>query len=429
MREQKGYVFRKGPAWFIRYYDDVLQPDGTVKRVQKCERLADVDDEHRTKASVKQLAHDKLARLNSGLLNAQSTMPVMAFVETIYLPHVEKQLRPATLKQYRDVWMNHLAPRMGKLTLRSFRTVHGEQMLAQIAAQTGLGRSSLRHCKAFLSGAFKQAKRLGILDGLNPIQDVSIPRVPEPEEDTYAYSLSEIRTMLAVLPNSKEQPAWTVVQAAAFTGLRKSEIRGLAWENFDGKELGVKRSVWGTKKLAEKLEPGSSVWGGVANEPKTKRSRASIPVVKQLADALEAHRLRMGILAQPNLPIFQAGNGQPLNLDNLVRRLIVPALSRCAVCQKQEDEHKPEGHVYQRDKALPRWHGWHAFRRGLATNLHALGVDDKTIQAILRHSNIGITQNIYIKSVSESQVSAMDSLSEKFGNMQQHATPAKGPVN
>lgn len=115
------------------------------------------------------------------------------------------------------------------------------------------------------------------------------------------------------------------------------------------------------------------------------------------ADALEAHKLRIGKLAVG--PIFQGGTGKPLNLDNLVRRAIVPALSRCTVCKKQEDEHKPEAHVYQRDNSLPRWH---AFRRGVATNLHALGVDDKTIQGILRHSNIGITQNIYIKSVNES---------------------------
>ena len=60
------------------------------------------------------------------------------------------------------------------------------------------------------------------------------------------------------------------------------------------------------------------------------------------------------------------------------------------------------------------WHGWHAFRRGLATNLHTLGVDDKTIQTILRHSNIGITQNIYIKTVNELQVNALDALNEKF---------------
>jgi len=115
-----------------------------------------------------------------------------------------------------------------------------------------------------------------------------------------------------------------------------------------------------------------SVWNSTVNEPKTRRSRSPIPVVKQLADALEAHRLRAGLLAHPNLPIFKAGNGQPLNLDNLVRRAIVPALSPCAICKKQEDEHKPEGHVFQRDTTLPEWHGWHAFRRGLATNLHTL---------------------------------------------------------
>jgi hypothetical protein len=85
-------------------------------------------------------------------------------------------------------------------------------------------------------------------------------------------------------------------------------------------------------------------------------------------------------------------------------------------------EHKPEGHIFERDSSLPLWHGWHAFRRGLATNLHTLGVDDKTVQAILRHSNIGITQNIYIKSVIESQVLAMDSLSEEFEICNDHAT-------
>jgi len=133
-----------------------------------------------------------------------------------------------------------LKNRLGKLTLRSFRTVHGEQMLADIAAKAKLGRSSLKHCKAFLAGAFKQAKRLGILGGINPVQDVSIPRVPETEADTYAYSLSEIKSMLAVLP----EPARTIVLTAAFTGLRKSELRGLIWGSYNGEQLSVDRSVW-----------------------------------------------------------------------------------------------------------------------------------------------------------------------------------------
>jgi hypothetical protein len=41
-------------------------------------------------------------------------------------------------------------------------------------------------------------------------------------------------------------------------------------------------------------------------------------------------------------------------------------------------------------------------------------VYDKTIQAILRHRNVALTINVYIKSVTESQVSAMDVLEAKF---------------
>jgi integrase len=396
MREQKGQVFHKGKSWFVRYCDDVIQTDGTVKRKRVCKKLSvDFCDEYRTRKSVQPFVDEILAPVNGGLLNPQSTMSVTEFVEKVYLrEYVEKQLRAATLKQYRDVWEDHLKARMGKLTLRGFRTVHGEQLLAQVAAQTRLGRSSLKHIKAFLSGLFKQAKRLGILDGVNPIQDVSIPRTPEPEE-TYAYSLAEVTRMLSFLA----EPERTIVLTAALTGLRKGEIRGLCWGDFDGQTLSVRRSIWNS----------------VENAPKTNRSKAPIPVVKQLADALEKHKLRRGEkLAQPQMPIFQAGNGKPLNLDNLVRREIVPALTRCEVCAKREDEHAKAEHELKLDTSIPRWHGWHAFRRGLATNLHTLGVDDKTIQAILRHSNESLTINVYIKSVTESQVNAMDVLEAKF---------------
>jgi hypothetical protein len=44
-------------------------------------------------------------------------------------------------------------------------------------------------------------------------------------------------------------------------------------------------------------------------------------------------------------------------------------------------------------------------------------------------ASIAITQNIYIKSVTKSRVSAMDSLSEKLGTCNDLATPAKRSVN
>ena len=73
----------------------------------------------------------------------------------------------------------------------------------------------------------------------NPIQDVSVPRGTETKE-TYAYSLEEILEMLTVLP----EPAATVVAVAAFTGMRRGELRGLLWENYSQAELRASQSVW-----------------------------------------------------------------------------------------------------------------------------------------------------------------------------------------
>jgi integrase len=61
----------------------------------------------------------------------------------------------------------------------------------------------------------------------------------------------------------------------------------------------------------------------------------------------------------------------------------------------------------------PEWHGWHAFRRSLATTLHALGEKDQTIQNILRHANVKTTQQCYIKSVPVNSKKAM----RKFGRV------------
>src|SRR5262245_19472769 len=120
MGEQKAYVFHRYGSWFVRYRDNVRQPDGTIKYVQVCKKLdVEYGGEYRTKTSIKPFVQELLAPLNSGLLNPQSTMLVSEFVENVYLPeYVEKNLRAATKKQYKDVWNNHLKPRMGRLTLR-----------------------------------------------------------------------------------------------------------------------------------------------------------------------------------------------------------------------------------------------------------------------------------------------------------------------
>jgi len=99
-----------------------------------------------------------------------------------------------------------------------------------------------------------------------------------------------------------------------------------------------------------------------------------------------------------------------MDLNNLVNRVIVPALTRCVDCRKGKDEHVSADHEFKQDEKLPKWHGWHAARRGLGTNLYRLGVPEKTIQAILRHANVSTTATYYIKTAAADAQAAMAKL-------------------
>jgi integrase len=410
MRTQKGYLFHKGSAWFLRYCDDILV-NGVVVRNLVCKKL-DVPyaGEFRKRKSIQPFIDKILQPINSGTTTPQSTQLVTAFVRDCYIPeYVEKELRPASRKQFKDTFRNHLAPRLGKHTLRSFRTVDAQRILDSIAVQGTLGKSSMNHCRSALSGIFKEARRLGVLDTPNPIRDVKIRRTREARE-TYAYTVGEVTTMIARLG----EPARTIVMTAAFSGLRHSELRGLTCDSFNTE----------TRQLSVK----QSVWNGFVGEPKTPASKQPVPVIGQLASALEAHLARMGKLAQPGSPLFQAGNGAPLNLANVARRIIAPTIQRCAQCHKPEADHEPDGHAFELDPSCS-WRGWHAFRRSLATNLHELGVDDKTIQRVLRHSNLKTTMDIYVKSRDKSRIAAMDLLDQKIVICNELATPANHLVN
>ncbi len=112
-------------------------------------------------------------------------------------------------------------------------------------------------------------------------------------------------------------------------------------------------------------------------------------MIAQLKLFLDRHRASSGNPSEGF--IFRNLWGNPLNLDALVGEVIQPAL---------EAEKIP-------------WYGWHAFRRGLATNLHRLGVSDKVIQQILRHANVTTTINIYVKMVTQDAEDAMSKLETK----------------
>ena len=144
--------------------------------------------------------------------------------------------------------------------------------------------------------------------------------------------------------------------------------------------------------------------------PRLAKGDAPVPVIRQVAERLEMHRLRS---ANPVAgPIFANSVGNPLSLGSTVNRVILPSLNRCETCGKKESDHQKTVHVYKRDSRIPEWHGWHAARRGLGSNLYRLGISDMVIQRILRHANVSTTATYYIKTAAGDVRNAMATLED-----------------
>jgi integrase len=392
-REQTGHVYRRNGWWILRYRQ-IVNRGGELKINQPAVRLVPVGPHYRSKASLRDLVKEKLEEINRQNREPEAVVTIGDFVERLHLPFVKAHKRPSTAKGYRDVWEDHLRSRVADVLLRGVRTSMVQSWLSSIAAQDKtkakepLRRETLKRIKSALSGIFKYAKQQGYFDGQNPVTDTQVPKAPAGQM-TYAYSISEISQMLSVVLSPM---ASAVLAVAAYTALRRGEIEALCWEDWRDEGLWISRSKWNQHIL----------------EPKTQASGAPVPVIPSLAEKLRSYRAHLGNPASG--PMFPGARlGKPASLNNILNRVIKPALNRCAVCGDTKTKHisNRAAHDYKRDERLPRWRGWHAFRRGLATNLHDLGVDDKTIQSILRHSNVSVTQRCYIKTLPKQTVAAM----------------------
>ncbi len=385
---QRGTIIRHRGNWRLRYYETVII-GGQKKNVRRAVFLARIGKDYPTKRSVMALADRILTPLNAGQVLPESSLTVTSFIENFYLPFVQKELRPSTYKDYkRDIYEKHLKVRLGDLRLRDFRTVNGQRMIRDIAASNSdVGHKTLLRIKSFLSGCFKHSKREGFIDGENPMRDTSAPGKPEKFQGE-VYTMLEIERIAEAVGKVNMQ-AFAVISVAAFAGLRLSELRGLRWADYDGQSLTIRRTVWRTK----------------VGDPKNPASAGGVPVLPTLKKVLDDHRARAvasGKNYGPDSYIF-AGERRsaPLNLANLARRVIIPALLNTAA-----DNQGP----------AVKWRGWHAFRRGLATNLFSCGVQPRIIQQILRHSDVSTTLSIYVQPPSDEARAAMQKIEDWMKN-------------
>jgi len=369
-RIQKGYIKKSHGAWFGIWYQDELK-DGTIKRVQKSKKLATCGGRYRCKRDVKPLLDEILEPLNSGRCDVRSTMSLCEFVENDWLPHCERELRPATIRGYKDVWNRHMKPYIGQLSLREIQAVTATDLLARLR-QRGVGHRTLRYVKALGSAICSRALAYSILHGSNPF---ALAELPKCRGKRLAKPQSTIQDVWAMLQVLKDVKARAAIALTFFGGLVPSEARGTLWENYDGNTLKISQSVWRTH----------------AGPVKTEAREAPIPIVEPLRGILIELRRIDGSPASG--PILRGKRGRPLNLDNLNRRVIAPTLKGAGI----------------------PWHGFRPNRTGVSTIATALAKDNGlAAKGLLRHSQLATTERNYIQTLPDETLAAMNALERQF---------------
>jgi integrase len=158
--------------------------------------------------------------------------------------------------------------------------------------------------------------------------------------------------------------------AAAFTGLRASELRGLRWEDVD-----LKKNELHVHQRADRFR--------VIGRPKSHAGERAVPFGSFVANTLKEWKLRcpkseLGL-------VFPNGKGNVEDLVNVVRRGLIPAAITAGLVKDGK----------------ARYTGMHALRHFYASwcinsrEDGGLGLLPKSVQERLGHSSITITYDRY----------------------------------
>jgi integrase len=182
-----------------------------------------------------------------------------------------------------------------------------------------------------------------------------IPKKAANPLETCAASPGEVLAMMEALDKAGERKAIAAVALMFFAGLRPGEAQAICWEDFDGRRLRVRQSMWHTH----------------VSSPKTEGSAKPVPVIEPLNTTLSA--LRALDKNPVSGPILRGPSGKPLDLNNLANRVVIPTLRAAGI----------------------EWHGWYALRRGVATAISSLSKGSLAAKGLLRHSNVSTTERHY----------------------------------
>jgi len=191
----------------------------------------------------------------------------------------------------------------------------------------------------------------------------------------------------AIVSNLRE-PERTLTLLAAGTGLRISECLGLQWQdvNFADGMIHVRRT-WTC---------------GQVGLPKSKASKSPVPLHPLLAEfmLLWKQKTTYSLAGDWVFPSTRLDGKQPRVANMLVEDHLRPAALKAGVLSSHRDV---RGQLVDDD---PRRFGFHNLRHSLASFLIRIRTDPKTVQTLLRHSDVKLTLQFYAHAVSRDRMLA-----------------------
>ncbi len=353
-RVQFGWVClkarKKGPdVWVLRYRENLT--DGSIKR--RSEAIG----------TTKEFPNESQAR-KAGLswlfsMNAEASNGTPVSFGAVIRRYLAEEIpeRPSTASRYRCWLKNHVEPKWRDYPIKQIKPLLVEDWLKKL----NLAPKSKSHLKNLMRVLFNAAMRWELIPYQhNPMSLVRVKDGSKRQREPKALSVDEFRKVLESIP----EPFGTMCIVAMCLGLRVSEILGLKWKDID----------WEGLRLAVR----QAYVYGQEGELKTQASQRWMPLDRLPAEKLREHKKKFASFGNSETWVFaNPETGRPYWPGRIQENWLVPAAQKAGL-----------GRI-----------GWHTFRHSHSTLLHALGVDLKVQQELLRHADIRTTMNIYTQAV------------------------------
>lgn len=283
----------------------------------------------------------------------------------------------------------HVYPDLGDRTIGSITPADIRRLVAKWSED--LAPRSVRRIYGALRAGLNYAVEVDRL-ARTPCRGIHLPAV-EPATAIVPDPVQLIELADTIDPNYS-----AMVWLGAVLGLRWGEVAGLRVGHVDV----LRKSV----TVAEQVTRGTGGAGDIG-PPKSAAARRTISIPDELADELSAHMKSLQLTgADPEALLFPNHEGRPLDYSNWRRRVWEPAVENAGL----------DGLNF------------HDLRRTNATAMVAEGVDVKTAQARLGHSDPRLTLAIYAQATTEGDRSAASKLGARLmGSANDDAASSNSP--